>query len=94
LCCAANDASTVVATGDFSGDVFVWSDMGERRARLVPPALPNDRDTSGDIDADGSGDDHHATAHRAAECLAFTRYGRTGLSQIHALFILSEYTSH
>ena len=76
LCCCANDESTVIATGDFSGDVFVWSDMGERRHRLVAPSLPSDRDTSGDIDADGSGSDHEAIAHRAAECVAFVKTRR------------------
>ena len=77
LFCACNDESTVLATGDFAGNVFVWSDMGERRAKLEPPPLPPDRDVSGDVDADASGSDHEPTADRAAECAAWlaTRRG-------------------
>ena len=77
LFCVCNDESTVLATGDFAGNVFVWSDMGERRLKLEPPPLPPDRDVSGDVDADASGSDHEPTADRAAECAAWlaTRRG-------------------
>ena len=71
LFCVCNDESTVLATGDFAGNVHVWSDMGERRAKLEPPPLPADRDCSGDVDADASGSDHEPLAARAAECAAW-----------------------
>ena len=80
VCC--NDESTVLATGDFAGNVFVWSDMGERRLKLEPPPLESaDRDDDGDGDDDGDADEIGSAGApppaRAAECAAWlaTRRG-------------------
>ena len=79
LFCVCNDESTVLATGDFAGNVFVWSDVGERIAKLEPPPLPASRDVSDDVDADGGGSDREPAVNRAAECAAWlaTRRGES-----------------
>jgi WD40 repeat protein len=80
VCC--NDESTVLATGDFAGNVFVWSDMGERRLKLEPPPLESADD---DADADAADAAEKKTigsagappTARAAECAAWSPTRRT-----------------
>ena len=74
LCLARSDDASQLATGDADGAVFVWSENGALRHRLEPPPLPADRDTSGDVDLDESGDDYEAFADRSAEAVAFARF--------------------
>ena len=73
VCC--NDESTVLATGDFAGNVFVWSDMGERRLKLEPPPLPESDDENDD--EIGSAESADPPTARAAECAAWLPTRRT-----------------
>ena len=70
-CLARSADASHIATGDADGVVFVWSENGGLRHKLEPPPLPADRDTSGDVDLDESGDDHEPFVDRAAETIAF-----------------------
>ena len=80
LFCAASADHAALATGDFSGDVLVWSDMGERRVRLAYPAFPRDGGFCSGSGSDETRDVHEPprSAGAAAECGVFFSAKREG----------------